>query len=67
MQSYKKLLSIPTVEASSNKVVGTLCSSKEALTKEELDILAQIRNLHQQATKIKKQIKIADKTEEEPL
>jgi hypothetical protein len=59
--------SIPIVEAGSNRVAGSFCSTKDAVTKEELDTLGHLRTLHLEARDVKKQLKIAKGSQQEAL
>jgi uncharacterized lipoprotein YehR (DUF1307 family) len=67
MSKYSKLLSIPIVEAGSNRIAGSMCSTMDAVTQEELETLEHLRTLHQQAREIKKKIKVTDKKAQEAL
>jgi hypothetical protein len=62
-----KLISIPIIEAGSQRVAGSFCATKDAITKEELLTLEHLRSLHQQATEIKKQIKQCGEKEKDQL
>lgn len=67
MRKYNNLLSIPIVEAGSNRVAGSFCSTTDALTRDELEILEKLRTLQKEARPLKKQIKTATPEKQEPL
>lgn len=55
----KKFPAIPIVEASSNRVAGGFCATMDALSADELTLLAQLKELSDQAKRIKARMKTA--------
>lgn len=67
MNPPRKQIAIPIVEAGTNRVAGSFCSTQDALTQQELEALEQIRSLQQQAREIKKRLKAVAETEKTAL
>ncbi|MBF0420020.1 MAG: hypothetical protein HQL78_07630 [Magnetococcales bacterium] len=55
---------IPIVESQSGRVVGSFCSTLDAVSEEELALMAQIRHLSSQAKDIKIQLNATVSEEE---
>ncbi|MEO5376638.1 MAG: hypothetical protein H7832_02460 [Magnetococcus sp. DMHC-6] len=51
-----KFITIPIREAGSNRLAGNFCSTNDAVTPEELTILAHLRTLRDQATLLKTEL-----------
>ncbi|MBF0158494.1 MAG: hypothetical protein HQL58_03125 [Magnetococcales bacterium] len=67
----RRTLAIPIVEVTDNgtpsRVAGHFCSTLDAVTTAELEALAQLRRLHQQAQQLKQQLSRANETTAQPL
>ncbi|MBF0097542.1 MAG: hypothetical protein HQM04_14560 [Magnetococcales bacterium] len=62
-----KAFNIPIVEQGKNQVVGSFCSSLDALSNEELSALAQLKRLQTAAEKVKQALSIANAEEQQAL
>ncbi|HIJ85407.1 MAG: hypothetical protein HW380_1850 [Magnetococcales bacterium] len=59
--------SIPIIEAGSHRVVGSFCSTMDAVSADELAALAQLRELARQAKEIKALLRNTREAEEKIL
>ncbi|MBF0110417.1 MAG: hypothetical protein HQL76_14715 [Magnetococcales bacterium] len=55
---------IPIMEANSNRIAGSFCSTMDAVTKEELAALQQLRELTGQAKEVKRLLKTVEGNDE---
>lgn len=62
-----KWISIPIVEAESNRVVGGFCATQEAISPSELAALAQLKRLRTEAEAIKERLQAGAGADEESL
>ncbi|MBF0184400.1 MAG: hypothetical protein HQM06_08430 [Magnetococcales bacterium] len=63
----KKFLNIPIVEQGSNQVVGSLCSTLDAVSADELAALAELKRLQREAEAVKQQLAQASAEEGQAL
>ncbi|MBF0148303.1 MAG: hypothetical protein HQL84_18715 [Magnetococcales bacterium] len=61
--SLKTFRTIPIVEANSNRIAGSFCSTMDAVSADELAALAHLRELTQHAREVKGQLKNANEDE----
>lgn len=67
MSRTKKSITIPIVEAHTNRVVGGFCSDRDAVSSQELQALAHLKQLRLQADQVKSLLKKACGTEKMDL
>jgi hypothetical protein len=62
-----KAFNIPIVEQGKSQVVGSFCSSSDALSAEELTALAQLKQLQTAAEKVKQDLAMAKEEERQAM